>query len=278
MADEIVVDGAPEGQTPESTDSTPAAQTKQYTSRELEAIEMGWRPQEEWTGDPDDFVSAKEFVQRKSFYDRISTQTKEIKELRSTIDEFKKHHEKLDEHARKAVLADLKAQKARALEEGNTQALVDVDEALVQYKIAEKERLEEQEKKQKQVQENPELNPIFVEWKSKNSWYNTDAELTKYANVLANGYVAANPGIDPNEVLAYVSKETKARFKDKFENLNRKKPTAVEGSSGGKPVVSDKYDLSDEERKIAQRFVRQGLYKSIDDYAKDLQKMAKGER
>ena len=42
------------------------AQPKELSAIEQRAIEMGWRPQEEFNGDEEDFIDAKEFVRRKN--------------------------------------------------------------------------------------------------------------------------------------------------------------------------------------------------------------------
>ena len=54
-----------ENETPEST-----VQTNPY---EGEAREMGWRPKEEWQGEPEKWRDAKEFVERGELYGKIDT-------------------------------------------------------------------------------------------------------------------------------------------------------------------------------------------------------------
>lgn len=43
---------------------------------EAKALEMGWRPKEEWDGPEEDFIDAKEYVRRKSLFEKIEHQNK----------------------------------------------------------------------------------------------------------------------------------------------------------------------------------------------------------
>ena len=151
---------------------------KQPSKYEQQAIEMGWRPKEEWSGDLEDFVDAKEYVQRKSFYDRISLQSGEIKELKKTLNEFSEHFRKVEDYTRKQVLEELKQAKKTALEQGNADDVIRIDEAITDFKVKEKE-LEAQKQSKEQQHQSGELNPEFVRWKSNNDWYTVDQEMTK---------------------------------------------------------------------------------------------------
>jgi len=269
-----------EGTATESTAAVEQEGTEQKestTSRskyEDQALEMGWRPQTEWTGEAEDFVTAKEFVQRKSFFDKIAAQNSEIKEFKKTIEQVTDHHRKVEEYTRKQVLADLNKAKQRAYEEGNAGEVAKIDEAIIDFKLNETElkRQAEVEAQRKAGVAAPEVS----EWQERNSWYLKDQEMTRYVDTFTKGFLDLNPQAksDPAAVLVLIDKEVRARFPDKFKNAKRTAPSAVEGSgqTGAKPKEA-KIVLTDEERKVAQRFVNRGLYKSVDDYAKELRKM-----
>jgi hypothetical protein len=240
---------------------------------EDQALEMGWRPQTEWTGDAEDFVTAKEFVQRKSFFDKIATQNAEIKELKKNIEQLTDHHKKVEEYTRKQVLTDLNKAKQRAYEEGNAAEVAKIDEAIVDFKLNEVElrRQAEVESQRKAGVAAPEV----AEWQDRNSWYLKDSEMTSYVDTFTAGFLATHPDAkkDPAAVLALIDKEVRARFPDKFKNARRTAPAAVEGNNGtGAKPKEAKIAISDEERRIAQKFVNRGLYKSVDDYVKELRK------
>lgn len=251
----------------------PTTQPEQATLSKFEqqALDMGWRPQSEWKGDPEEFVSAKEFVQRKSFFDKISVQSQKIKELETTLSQFSEHFRKVEDYTRKQVLEELKAAKKVALEEGDPDKVIQIDEAITDFKVNERElqKRKEEEAAKKDVQ----LPPQLVAWKDKNTWYSADEKMTKYADKIAFGYKQMNPNATPSDVLAEIDAEVRERFPSYFENKQRAKPAAVEPSSGSQSKPPLKYDPTPEERRIALKFVKSGVYKTEEAYFKALRDM-----
>jgi hypothetical protein len=252
-------------------------QTPQPSKYEADARSMGWRPESEFSGDPEDFVSAKEFVQRKAFFDKISDVKKENKELRESMAKFAEHHKNIETYTRKQILQELKNQKKEALNSGDEDRLVEVDDAIVQFHLKEKEfEAEEKAKEDKAKKYTQGEAPEFVSWKSRNKWYTTDDELTADANDIGSVYANRNPEKTPVEVLAYVEKQIKKFHPEKFAASNREKATSVEtGGKGdqGSRNSKDSYKLTDDERKIGQKWVKQGLYKDLNAYATELKKL-----
>lgn len=261
--------------TPVDTPDVTQTDAPRVSKYQEQALEMGWRPKEEWAGDPEDFVDAKEFVQRKSFYDRISTQSAEIKELKKTLSEFSDHFRKVEDYTRKQVLDELRAAKREALEVGNTDEVIRIDEAITDFKVNEKE-LERQKEAKKAAEANAPA-PELVEWQTRNKWYTTNAEMTKYANVIAAGLVASNPNGDRVEILKEIEREVRARFPDEFKSKRRESAPAVESSTTHAKPKADKLVGTPEEMAIARRFVKAGIYKDEAEYIKELRKMDKGE-
>ncbi len=249
MSEEQVVDQVPqvEGQQEE--------QKSELSSMEQRAIEMGWRPKEEFDGDEDDFIDAKEFVRRKPLFDKIDHQNKELKEVKKALKVLNEHHQKVKESEFKAALNYLKEQKKLALSEGDADKLIEIDEQIVEAKA--KQTQEAQAEKQQSNQPHPE----FIQWVQANDWYAKDAEMRMTADQIGTAYAASNPDKDPREVLDYVKTRIRKLYSEKFTNPNRDKPSAVEGSSRqpvGKPA-SKEYPLSEEEKKVMHTFVRQGI-------------------
>ena len=61
------------------------------------ALELGWRPQEEWTGPEEEFIDAKEFVRRQPLFEKIEAQSREIRAVKQGLDALKTHHAKVKE-------------------------------------------------------------------------------------------------------------------------------------------------------------------------------------
>lgn len=79
------------------TQQTEQTEQPQYAPIQLEAIEQGWIPREEFDGDPDKFIDAAEFVRRGELFKKIESQSREVKQLRQALEAFKQHHSKVKE-------------------------------------------------------------------------------------------------------------------------------------------------------------------------------------
>ena len=106
----------------------------------------------------------------------------------------------------------------------------------------------------------PGVDPRFSAWVESNKWYEKNPEMREYADIIGQGYASKHKDIDPEDVLTYVTKEVKARFRDNFQNPNREKPSAVEGT----PIAStakgkSSFELTEDERRVMNTFVRTGV-------------------
>lgn len=246
--------------------------TPEVSPVQQKAMQMGWRPEADWDGDPDDWVDAKEYIGRQKLYDRIQDSNKRLKQMEKTLQEFKQHHEKVAQVEYEKALAALKAQKVQILQEGDAEGLVEVDD-----KIAEvKEKIKEAKQAPKAPEVDPEFQRTFNEWQDRNTWYRTDPSLKKEADIYGYAVVSANNGqISPDEVLREIEKEIKRKYPDKFMNARKTEPTKVETQGnkgkGTKPSGGD-IVLTDEESQAMRRFVRQGVM-TEDQYKAEIKKL-----
>lgn len=235
-------------------------ESKQSTTNidpyEEQAREMGWRPQEEWEGEPAKWRGAKEFVERGELYGKIDSVSRELKETRKALKMLQEHHSKVREAEFNRAVEELKSAQKKHLEEGNADEYIKTTELLTDLKAEQKARQVVEEVTPK---ESKGLDPRFVEWTKENSWYERNTEMRDFADTIGHGFAARNPGINPVEVLKYVSREIKKHYKDQFENPNRSKPNAVEAGNKQGTTKKSTYDLSDEERKVMNAFIRQGV-------------------
>jgi nicotinamidase-related amidase len=230
----------------------PKDEPKQLTAAEQKAAEQGWVPQEEWEGDPEQWRPAKEFLDRGELFKKIEDQNRTIKEFKRALDDLKGHHAKTRETEYKRALDTLKAQKLQALEEGDAKSVMDIDDQIDLVK-------DEQRKLATQVQQpqTGETNPEFVAWVDRNKWYEQNENMKIFADAL--GQRLAMAGKPASAVLAEVERQVREEFPHKFKNPNREKPGAVEGSTNKGGKGNTELQLSDEERRVMQRFVRTGV-------------------
>lgn len=234
---------------------------------EQQAIERGWRPKEEFNGDPDKWVDAGEFMRRAPIFEKIDSMGRELRETKKALIEMRKHHEKVRETEYKRALEELKAQKRAAFEEGDTDKVLDIDDRISDIK-AEQQAFQAQ---QQQAVNQPD--PRFMAWLDNNSWYAQDNVLRAEADKIGLLYANDNPGSSPEDVLRYVSKEIRAKY---LTPRNKARVNPVEGNNGSaaRPAKSGKDDLelSDEEKRVMNTIVRSGVM-TKEEYIADLKKI-----
>lgn len=243
-------------------------QTDQQVSYyEQAARDQGWVPKEEYQGDPEKWRDAKEFVERGELFGKIDSMGKELKETRKALKMLQEHHSKVKETEYKRAVDELKALQKKHLEEGNSDGYLEATELLTDLKAEQKARQVVEESTPKQTGQDPR----FTEWVGQNKWYTQDAKLREFADVVGLGYAQQHPGIDPAEVLKYVTIQVKETFKDKFQNPNRNKPNSVEGASTPR-AGKESFQMSEDERKVMNTFVRTGIM-TKEAYIEELKKM-----
>lgn len=232
---------------------------------EEQARSQGWKPKEEYEGDPEKWRPAKEFTERGELFGKIDTMGKELKETRKALRMLQEHHTKVKETEYNNALTELKALQKKHLEEGNSDGYLEATELLTDLKT-------EQKAREVVGQNTPaQPDPRFISWTQENKWYQADAEMRDFADAIGMGYAQKNPSLDPEDVLNYVTSQVKSRFKDKFVNPNRNKPSSVEGASSPASKKSS-FELTEDERRTMNTFVRAGVM-SKEDYIAEVKKM-----
>jgi len=258
--------------TPEAEEG---GETQKETAPELsaieqKAIEMGWRPKSEFDGNEEDFIDATEFVRRKPLFEKIDNVGKELRETRKALKALQAHHEKVKEAEFQHALKALREEKKAALEAGDADKLIEIDDQIADAKA--QEILSRTQAKQEAATPHPN----FVQWAARNPWYKTNAELTIVADQVGAAYAASNPEKSPDDVLKYVEGRIKKLYPDNFTNPNKSRPSAVEGgtSTPSKKSVEDSsnYPLTEDERRVMMTFVRQGIM-TKEQYIEDLKKV-----
>lgn len=229
------------------------------------AKEMGWRPKDDFQGEDTDFVDAKEFVQRAPLFDKIESQNKTIKNLTKSFDMLKGHYTKVREMEFERALGALKADREAAVSDADGRKFEVVDK---QIKRVEKEF--EQLQADNTAVDTPDP-AEFHAWQARNEWYTKDEELREYADTI--GTRMANKGLAPAEVLAEVTRKVKGMFPHKFVNKNKQDAPDVGLSSGrgGKSSnASERFELSDFENQVMKTLLRDGTFKTKEEYISQL--------
>ena len=214
---------------------------------EATAKEKGWVPKEEFKGDPETWVEAKEFVAREPLYKALHQANRKIKKMEDTLDRFKEHYTKVEVAAKEKAIKELQAQLEVASEERDIKAALQIKDKI---DTIQKETKEE-------VKENTEFNT----WVEDNTWYNEDNTLKTAATGIGFGLQQEHPEWPVGKIYKEVTKIIKESFPDKFEE---KRPTTkvgsttkTTGSGDGKRTLSYR-QLPEEARQNYNRLVKSG--------------------
>jgi hypothetical protein len=233
---------------------------------ELEAREHGWRPKEEFEADEKNagkkWRTAEDFMDRKSFFDKIDTVNQENKTLKKAVQQLSIHHANVEKIAYKKALEELKAQRKAALEEND---LVKAEE--IRDQMDEVKEQINNVAPPVQVQEEP---PELAQFKARNTWYQKDRALTRYADSLGRDLIAQ--GMSPAEILKQVEEAVREDFPEKFRNPNRDEaPEMV--TSGRKSVPTERFRLTEDEERVWKNFEKAGVPMTRDEYVADIKKL-----
>lgn len=169
------------------------------------AREMGWRPQEEFRGDPERWVDAETYVARadtvlpivKAEKLKLERQLEETRRelegmkgaLKSSQDSIAALEEFYTEETKRQVdraRSTLKAKIREARDAGNLDDELDLNEELTRLNAAEARAVKEDKKPAgDKPADPPPLSEHYKSWAEENAWFNVDAKKTRRATVIA---------------------------------------------------------------------------------------------
>lgn len=177
---------------------------------EAKAREMGWADADHFRGDPDNFVSAEEYVRRsqsvlpfvkaqnRKLEEQLAAQRAETKKLaelfaasQESITALQSFHEKNIEEAVRRTKEELTAQLVVAREEGDVAAEVAIQDQLAELRAPKAAPAPTPAPAPQQQQ----LDPQFAAWLADNPWYGVDDRKTRMAMGIAN-QLRADPDHD----------------------------------------------------------------------------------
>ncbi|MCF4166342.1 hypothetical protein L2U69_11860 [Zavarzinia compransoris] len=250
---------------------------EQQPDVEQRARRMGWTPKEEFRGDPEKWIDAGSFVERAD--NELPIARAQMRRYEEQIGKLQKHLVKLEatmgEQERRGyerAIADIKARQEKAVSEGDLAGFKAADKEAEDLRRAMQERTAPQR---------PDVDPALSDWMGENEWFTDDRTMHAYASGVYTE-ISLKMGRDPNTVdrarLDRVTKEVRKRFPEKFDSPPEdgdepsapRRTAAVEGVSAGRSRRGKGYaDLPADAKAAADRFVKQGLFKSADEYAKE---------
>jgi uncharacterized phage infection (PIP) family protein YhgE len=231
----------------------------QLSEVEQEAVSKGWQP-----NGP---KSAEEFLRAGPLYDEIKARGKEIKELKSTLDELKKHMDKQQQLGYEQAINELKQKRVDAIEMGDVNEVDDIDRQISEYN--------QQVNTSTANPASPEAEAFLEKHKD---WINDTSQeamdMKNYAHIRDQELMKYN--LSPARHLERLENDLKQMFPNRFKDERSAKPVSVESDAA--PTVSASRrkhtfsDLNAEQKKAARHFEQSGIM-SINEYIKDLEKL-----
>jgi hypothetical protein len=231
---------------------------------EQEARQEGWRPQEEWSGDPEKWVDEKTFVERgekisgilKSKLERVEQRLEKAERANAKFGEYHKQTIEKERKGAEARIHQLESLLAEAVDNGDGQTFTKLNREIDNLKS------------NMPAPPVPEVSfdPIEGEWLQKNPWYGKDPQLTAMADGVT-GMVEAE-GYNGKARLDEIQRRVEAAFPEKFKNPNKGKEDVVGSGSPVEdaPIKKASYKNMDKEAKDAcDDFVSQG-FMTQDEY------------
>jgi hypothetical protein len=233
----------------------------------------GWTSKKDWSdsGKPiEEWVPAKEFVGRQKLFDKIhdlkNQLSRQSQKNEGELSQIRKHLEQVREVEYKKAVEELRAERREAISTGDAVAADRIDDRIDDLRQEQADK--EAELKKQVVSQNVGPSQDFLEWKQTNTWFDQDSDMTQVALEIGTAHAQANPSKAHKDVLEYVTTRIKKMYPEKF---TRRTVGDVEGAgaprvtpknSGGKGALRIG-DLSEDERKVYDMYVKRRVFKDV---------------
>lgn len=233
---------------------------------ETRATQMGWLPQEQFRGNPDNWVPAETFVRMaeeslphakgtiKMMERRMAQQAEVLKEqtdriaaMQQDMQEFVQVSRGAEQRAYEKAKKELMAQQRRAKDEGDMPAFVEATEKLdgliAEHPVTTGKEIKVGATDAKPKSPDDEYREwmaaeptAYDDWKAENTWFEEDPDMFAYAQQM-DQFLQTKHGfkLARSKRLEELTKLVKKRFPDRFGNPARATGSPVEGDTGGTP-------------------------------------------
>lgn len=263
-AEDTLEGGAPD------TEAAEQAEAKAREELEATARSRGWKSPDEWKGDKANYIEdPEEFVRLSDSAPATIRRLKEqIEKDRAEFDDrisrIQGMQDDVVKRAREQAVEDARAKMRDAASVGDMEAHGEAER-----RYAEAMKPPEPEKKAEEPKGYP---PETVKWLDENPWIKRNAAIRGELESLGNE--AWDAGIrDTAGQIAYAEAELRKaypQFAPPAATPRRPVTSAVDGGgmAGGARRGKTAADLPAEARRAAEGFVKEGIYRSVDDYAR----------
>lgn len=235
---------------------------------ESEARQQGWKPEDQYTGDPERWTDAKTFVEKgekiagilKSKVERLESRLDAAERANKEFGQY--HKQTIEKEKQKSAerIAELESKLAQAITDGDGAAAVQLNRDIAS----------ERSNVPQEIPTNTiDYNKMADDWRAQNSWYDEDQDLQIYADGVAGRII--DEGYQGKAYFNELTRRVKSKFPEKFGNPRKNGANTVEdGGERDTPASKTAHtyeNLPPDAKAACDRFVKQGLMKK-EDYVK----------
>jgi hypothetical protein len=203
--EELASQGADEAQ---GQEAPVEEEQREPTASEI-AAEMGWRPKDQWTGDPEAWKPADQFI--RDGREIQQTTARELRSVREQIERMGQVTETIVQDKLAERDAEWQRKMAKAVDDGDTEAALKLADQRPAAKAA----------------NGTGPDPLVAAWTAKNPWFNTDPLARVRAEELSNRLAH----LPVPEQLAQVERAMKREFPEHFPAQSKQPPATQTGGS-----------------------------------------------
>src|SRR5690606_11997386 len=177
-----------------------------------QAKAMGWKPREEYEGDPDSFTSYRAFLRERRILEELRESKKTLSEVKDSVKALKRFQQQKEKAAIDAALE----QYAQVLEKAKNSRDIDAYE-YARNKIDELKSLDKTEEVHDTVIDEARKTAAFDTFLERNkTWYNSDTPeneaMMAYAVITEQRLLKEDPTIEPEKLAELIETKTKEAF------------------------------------------------------------------
>lgn len=267
--------------TENSSDASPEQVVDQNISREARL--QGWVEEDQYRGNPEDWVDAETFVKRgrevnpilrannKRLVARIDEIARQNDELKTTLTAFGKHHEETAAKAYEQALITLRKEKKEAIDSGDTTEALKLADRIEDLKDSQVKAVE---KAKPTARPAPapgiEQDPTLTVWAKENTWFGAEKVKTQLAITYGEELHQEFPDLRGKPFLEELEARLVAEFPSRFPEFGNPRRTApsMTAGRGGRSRTKTFADLPPEAQAACNKFVKQKLL-TPEQYVKD---------
>ena len=236
------------------------------------AIKSGWKPPDQFDGEPEDFIKPREWNRTVALYKRIDREREERERLQAEVGTFNQRIANVMKVAKETALRELEEKKQTAVEESDYTAVRQIDKEI------------EQTHKDYEIEEPaprpPPVRPVLQEWFDDNPWFYENTDMQKFAVGVQTGHLAmlqdpSNPSdAELKEALKRTKRAVLTEYPDHFKKRPRHVTTTLErGDRNAAPKKLTYNDLTPQEKTVCDNIERLPGGLSREDYIQAIQDM-----